>query len=407
MSWKDNLENSKFRIQTGDGKEYFPLLKINSKAREYNASSFEFIDVEDSFVSRKKPKSAKYDLLFYFQGEKHIEESEIFEKSANDPRYWIIEHPYYGILKGQPLSLVRNDSYLNTTEISVEFWESILTGNPERKLSLKDEIKDKKQSLDDSLSKTYANKTELKAADQNRIVQFVSKIDLSYNKLLDDTNYNEYQQKLSATFASIDKVLTSPSGLIKNVTTLIDAPSEFVKSVEFRIKLMENLFNGIERIVKFSNKNEKSFFEAFGASLIASICLATFTPGKDDYISRKNVQKVSAKISSIYSSYLLIMDNSQSPIESLTNAFSLDFNSQSYLNDIVNLTLYNLFDFSFKAKQERRTELEKDSNLIVLTHKYIGLDANDENIERFRKMNNVTNKKVFGLKKGTVIKYLV
>ena len=77
------------------------------------------------------------------------------------------------------------------------------------------------------------------------------------------------------------------------------------------------------------------------------------------------------------------------------------------LNEIVNKTLYNLFDFAFKAKQERTVEIEKDSNLIVLTHKYLGLDENDENIEIFRKMNNISNRNIFGVKKGTVIKYLV
>lgn len=407
MSWKDKLKNSPFKIQTGDGKEYFPLLKIGSKTREYNSNTFEFIDVENSFISRKKPKSAKYELLFYFQGDNHVEKCDEFETSCNDERFWTIEHPYYGTIKGQPLSLSRNDSSLNLTEISVEFWESIIFEFPLQDLSLKDDIKQKKITLDENLSRSYVNKTELKAADQNRMKQFVGKINLSYNKLLTDVNYNKYQETLSTNFSSIDKMLTDPSSLIKDISDLISTPSDFSSSVSFRITLIENLYNSMKGIIKFSNKNEKSFFECFGASLISSACLITFPPQANDYISKKDVEKISYKIDSIYSDYLKTMDDSQSPIESVSNAFSLDFTSQSILNEIVNKTLYNLFDFAFKAKQERQVEIEKDSNLIVLTHRYLGLDESDENIEIFRKMNNISNKNIFGIKKGTIIKYLV
>lgn len=163
----------------------------------------------------------------------------------------------------------------------------------------------------------------------------------------------------------------------------------------------------MKSIIKFSNKNEKSFFESFGASLISSACVITFSPKKNDYVSKKEIEKISSKINLIYEDYLLIMDSVQSSIENVSNAFSTNFSSQSVLSEIVNKTLYNLFDFAFKAKQERTVEIEKDSNLIILTHKYLGLDENDENIEIFRKMNNISNRNVFGVKKGNVIKYLV
>jgi len=59
MSWKNNLDNIKFSIKTGDGKEYYPLWKDAEFSKDYNASTFDFIDVEKSLVERKKPKSRK------------------------------------------------------------------------------------------------------------------------------------------------------------------------------------------------------------------------------------------------------------------------------------------------------------------------------------------------------------
>jgi len=105
MSWQDKLQNIQFSIKTGDGKEWFPLFKTGEKSKEFNTSIYDFIDVPKSLVERKQPKSSKYPLTFWFDGENHIETAEEFERSANDNRYWTITHPYYGTIKGQPLSI--------------------------------------------------------------------------------------------------------------------------------------------------------------------------------------------------------------------------------------------------------------------------------------------------------------
>ena len=66
----------------------------------------------------------------------------------------------------------------------------------------------------------------------------------------------------------------------------------------------------------------------------------------------------------------------------------------------------SLFLLSFDARQERNFELTEDSNLILLTHKFMGL-ANDENLETFREINGIKNKELFKVKKGRVIKYFI
>jgi len=79
---------------------------------------------------------------------------------------------------------------------------------------------------------------------------------------------------------------------------------------------------------------------------------------------------------------------------------------QSELHDLVMFTIANLFDLAFDAQQERVVYLPKDSNLVLLTHKYMGL-ANDENMQRFREINNIKLKELFRIKKGRKIKYYV
>ena len=130
-TWKEKLENIKFSIKTGDGKTYFPLLKITEKSKDYNSSEYDFINVEGTFVDRKKPRGSKFPLVFYFQGDDNIEQCNAFETSADDSRLWTVEHPFYGIIKGQPTNLKRNDSNYNITEITVDFFESIITRKQE------------------------------------------------------------------------------------------------------------------------------------------------------------------------------------------------------------------------------------------------------------------------------------
>ncbi len=80
---------------------------------------------------------------------------------------------------------------------------------------------------------------------------------------------------------------------------------------------------------------------------------------------------------------------------------------QNELSDLITFTSNSLFLLGLNARQERSIQLLKDSNLIVLTHRFVGLDADDKNIERFRKVNNIKNNELYKIKKDRTIKYFV
>ena len=129
MSWEYNLKVP-FRITTGDGQIFDVKWRGAEKEREFNTSQFEFINVYGSLVDRKKPQGAKINLIFSFDGFDHILQSDMFETACEDPRQWEVQHPIYGVLKGQPLSIKRDDTSLNITEITVAFMESISPDYP-------------------------------------------------------------------------------------------------------------------------------------------------------------------------------------------------------------------------------------------------------------------------------------
>lgn len=410
MSWKDKLENNRFAIETGDGKVFFPLWKGANKVKEFNTTAFNFIDVDGTYVDRRKPKSAKYDIVIYFQGDDCWSQADDFETAANDPRYWIINHPIYGNIKGQPISISRNDSTINVVEFQIDFWESIISQYLERNSTIKDEIETKKEELAVDCANEFQLKATLTPASQNKIRLFIQSVDAEYKKFLDDSNYNEYQRTLSQTRDSIDGAVVESRTMILDVIRTVDSIKNLANVNVFqKVAALSNLFNLV--ISEFSFKGitdfNRYYVEVAGSSILSTMALVGLNPGKNDYISRNDVLRLSTQLDSLYTIYAGKLDLFESGKNNKNNNFNSSFKIQSKLNFIVKKTLYDLFSISFKFKQERVVELFHDSNLILLTHKYLGLDEKDENLDLFREINGIKNEKLFTVKKGSKIIYLI
>lgn len=407
MSWKDKIENSKFSIKTGDNKEFFPLTKIGSKSKEFNTSIFDFIDIEGSFVDRRKAKSSKYDFTFYFQGDNHIEDSEAFEISSNDSKFWTVEHPIFGTIKGQPVNLTRNESNLGITEFSVEFWETIEGGYLKKKESVLDKNLDLQNKLFEKNSNSLLN-ADLKAIDQKNSKSLIDQINSRIEKVLSDEFYNDYQEIFSDALNSVDNIILKPVDTISKINRLIDIPNDFKQSVEFRGKLMNHIWNDIKDIFgKVFSFNDNSFIESLGAAVVASLSVACLKPLENDYITSKNTLNAAFTLNSLFTDYLNLIDVLQKKSNGNNKPFVLNFETQFLLKQMVSSTIFNLFSVAFEAKQERNIYLERDSNLILITHKYFGLDSEDKNLELVRQINGIKNNSLFKIKKGTKITYFV
>lgn len=408
MSWKEKIENIKFSITTGDGKIFFPLWKNGVKSKDYNVSRYSFIDVSGDFVDRKKPQSSKFPLVFWFQGDDNIEQADAFETSADDPRPWKIKHPFYGDIDGQPISISRNDSSYNVTEISVVFWESINKDYPNPKRSIDDVIKFKTEEVSLISALSYSIKVKPTSADQQILQDNIVQISGSFDKLFDDDNFVDYQNAIFKATQDAGNLVTDSEQAINSAQSLLLRPSLFAKSVKSRINSFVNAFDKLkEMLVDFPTVNTKLYFEAQSAVLIASICQCTATPLDTDYITRTEIENITDIIINSYAEYLQILDDAQVDISDVQNTYHPDVVTQLNIYELVVETTGNLFGLAFSAKQERIIEVNKNTNLVLLTHKYLGLDANDENIEEFRQLNNIKNDELFNVKKGRSIKYFI
>lgn len=405
MSWQNKLENIQFTIKTGDGKEWKPLWKSGEKSKEFNTSIYDFIDVPKSLVERKQPKSSKYPLTFWFDGENHVDTAEDFERSAEDKRYWTITHPYYGTIKGQPLSISRNDNNLNITEISVDFWESIVFDYPKSNLSIQDNTLVKKNEILGSAATSYSGRKVQEVADIQKNKEANLQMAKAFNNLQTDETYSDYQNALSQAQKANDNLLNDSFDAIFKSEQLLNLPSTYEKKVIDKINGYISAYNGIKRVL--NSVSDKLFFESIGASTLASYCNASVNYQFGvDYTVATEVEQVASNLISIYEDYLQTLDNASTSNYEIETNYQPNATVQTQLNELVLYTLANIYNLVFEAQQERIVYTTKETNIVLLTHRYLG-SASDENIETFRQINNIKLKELFRIKKERKIKYYV
>ena len=389
MSWKDNIENIEFTIVTGDNEIFKPLYASSSQDLEFNISEFNFIELEGTLVTRKKVKSQKIPLNITFQGDDHIDISEKFLQSSKDPRYWTVTHPIIGEVYGHPASISKVNDDLNTVVFSIDFWETIRPGEVlSSKVYPLELIESQNIELIEfgSLNLIPDQKPEFKS--------LVSKIESRYDTLINATNIDQFKGLLSGAMSGIDDLLKEPQKAIRNISQLIQFPAYIEGILKNRVKLIQAILNDIKEIFPDNNLN----YSIFGGAVVSGIAQIILKPSENDFITRNDVQVQFNNLADVYDNFLNDIDN---------NNFQQDFQEAITLNEIIINTLYYLYDVSFDAKQERYDIVESDTNLILLTHKYMGLDFEDKNLNTFRELNGIKNKNLFIVKKGRKITYLV
>lgn len=403
MSWKERLENIKFTIKTGDGKEFFPLWKNGEKSKDFNISKYDFINVEGSFIDRKQPQANKYPLTFWFQGDDNIDQSNEFEASANDPRLWTVEHPFYGTIKGQPTNLKRNDTNYNVTEITVDFWESLTEDYPSSNISLKDGVRTKTNALNTTALAFTVENAVPAPADINNLKDLTPVIGGKFEPTLED--FNTYRAKVNKAFVSVDNLITDTETALQDFQEIINAPALFVDDLTNKIESYVDAYESMKDSI--SNLFSKYQFESTASSILAGMALSAINAQDSDFVTRDDIEAINNQIVSVYEDYLATIDSIQVSIYEIEDSWFPNLQIQLDLLDLITFTSNSLFLLSFNARQERTFELKNDSNLIILTHRFLGLDASDENIETFRRINNIKNKELYKVKQGRTIKYFV
>jgi hypothetical protein len=411
MSWIDQINNGMVII-TGDGREYKPLWKDPQKVIEYNISQFEFPDVSGSMVVRGTPKGRKFPMELYFVGEDHLDECERFEISASDKRYWVVTHPYYGTINCHPTSLNIDHTGGNVSKITVNVIETITEDYPKPVEAPSDRILQGGVVFSELQVISLVGK--LPEPSVRDIALMTNQVTAVYNEgkkriklSIDAENYFNLFNEANAA------ILNATSDLSLALTTMqamINAPFQFTDSVKNRIDSIVAQFSKLvtsgESVVDiFNTPSKKRVYEFNGAQLISTMAQASITGM--DYNSSEDVLLVMESIADTYNEFVENLDALQTENGGEEDSYIPDAESMINLQDLVNYTISKLIEVALGSKQERTIVLEYDSNVIVLAHRFYGLEADDSTIEYLIATNNFGMEELIQVLAGRTVKYYV
>jgi hypothetical protein len=410
MSWKENIAQP-FRLITGDGKEWNPLQmeSTNVFSYDFNVSEFEFPEVSGTKVDRRLPKGRRFPIDVYFQGDDNINQAEAFRLSANDTRPWIIFHPVFGRLDGHPISIKFDSSGMNTTQVTIDFVESITEDGPRITQDLANTtIASAQKALDEANIVVSENVTP-EISDVTYMASNTNKIYEDSSGFISDSSISaEYQNAFTKASTVINIAIGNASFDITTIQNFITYPFLFADSVQNRfivfLKQLDTLTTSINTL---TTTNKKTIFENFKSSVLLAMVKSCVAPNGNEYQNAPDIFDIITQLISSYNQFIIELNSLQSINGTFFGAFIPNYTLQNELNFAVNFAVSNLYQIALNAQQARIVTLEKDSNVIIQTHRFYGLDIEDVNLNRFIDTNSVSLNELIQLKKGRELVYYV
>lgn len=412
MSWEDNI-NNRIRITTGDGKVYEPLtmLSDNVGSFEFNVSEFEFPEISGTKVDKRLRKGVRYPLVLYFQGENCIIDGKAFIESSNDTRPWDILHPIFGQFKGHPLGIDFDNSGINVFKISCTVVETILDDGVKTVFSPSDNaVFILNKSKETNVSSFNESVTSFETTDVTIMSSNTDKLyKASVSSIVDQDAFNEYFNLFNKAQTAIDNALFDAGLVIQQVQNFINYPANFSIGVKNKVNMIKQQANSfLSSVYNLSSSyNEKKIFENNKGEVINTLIQAITTPQDGDYDSAMDVLFIIEQSISIYNQFIDELQGLQSPDGYQPGSYLPDAEFLESLSYSFNYAVSNLFEIALNAGQERTIILEDDSNVVLLTHRFYGLEQDDSTLNKFISTNNITLDETIQIKKGRKIVYYV
>lgn len=374
------------KITTGDKKEYELLVRQsdNSMSYEFNNTIYDFLNKEKSFVDRKNVRSRVFNIIGVFQGAENSQQAENFRISSLDKNYWILNHPIYGVIYGQPLKVSFSNSDLNTTVVEIEFWETIIDS---KGITSTVSTVEKLDNLYIDLVQNGSNAFE--GQDKRNLQSNLNVVRDNYQSLFYN-NISEFLDKYQTVSKSIDNVISLPEQYIQDIFAFNNLVAKIKTDVFSKIARIKNILNSI-----LTDQNTTSKYKEIMAASVLGTMAQSIIEIDTNLVTRLQLVELNKTVVNSYNDYFLQLQGGQ-----------MDFELQSTLYSMIWIAVYNLFNVTYNARQEREYVCETDTNIILLTFKFMQT-VTDENLRFMKKVNNVNTNELFNIKQGRIIKYYI
>lgn len=407
MSWVEKVKNE-YIITTGNGDVYKPNWINPSNSVEYNIAEFNYPLVKGSKVDRGMPKGTRFNFEIVFQGEDHLEQSDAFRASADDTRPWTISHPLYGERIVQPLGLAFDNISYNVSMIKGTLIETITDDNPKITIDPVDKITNDKANLDEVFAQSFS--IDIPSPDTVDIRTLTTTTLSLYNVgkgIINNTLDSEaYFNLFNDANAKILNATADPLSAMRSVQAMINQPALFVGTVKSRINSLTDQFEKLrESIDTITGKSDKRIYEGNAGGVIGTMTLAAVT--NQDYKSGNEVLAVMDQIFENYNNFLSDLDALQTDNGGSPESYIPDPSTISGLSSLINFTISNLLNIALDSKKEISILVEDDTNVILLAHRFYGLEVDDSTIDKIISNNELGLNDLLQIRKGTKIIYYV
>lgn len=409
MSWLDEIQGE-ILITTGDGKTYSPAYKISPLSDSFNISEFDFPNVEGTKVDRKEIKGFRKTVELYFQGPDHLEDVKEFRESSKDKRFWIVSFPVFGTFNVQPASIEYDPSRLGSTKVTVTLLETITEDNPRATVGPREQAAKNVEQATEASNTSFSNQVTVGSSDITLMTNNVSDIYADASTQINlTTEANEYFNLFNDANSKVVNALAAPLPAITAINAMIMYPSLFSLSVRARLNILSEQFTGLYlSISNLITPNEKKIFENNAGVLVNAMINTVLNPLDDsDFENNTDVFDAINTILTNYNTYIVGIDSLQSDNGGDENSYIPDFDFNWALYNSIYNAVSQLYIIALSSRQERIEYLDKDENLIEVTHRFYGLEPDDSTIQEFIRINSVGNNEYLEMKKGRKIIYFV
>lgn len=412
MAWTDNLENG-LQITTGDKRTWTPLIRIDSftSSFDYNVAEFEFPEVQGTKVDRRLRKGVRYPMELYFVGENCIETGKAFVESSNNTKFWEVIHPIFGQFKGHPITIEMDASALNVFVVKTTVVETILEEGAKTLFAPGENVVYVLKKAKETSTETFTN--AITAFEVKDVQQMSTTVETLYNEtasgITDQDTFNNYTNIYNTAQTKINTALNDVNFGVSFVQEFINLPAQFATGLKSKLVLFKNQLLALADAIDALNPsyNQKNIYEFNAGSLVGTIIESLATPQEGDYESAVDVFFIIEQAIESWNSYIDTLQGLQDSNGYTTGSYLPNAEFLEALSYSFNYTIANLFEIAITAQQERSIILEDDSNIILLTHRFYGLDQEDENLKKFIKTNNIGSTETLEVKKGRRIVYYV
>jgi len=436
MAWFDDINAYKLiPITTGDGTTYELKMKFKGGSINPLTAVYNYAGKVGSKPTRNSSASPVYDLMFFVPQDSWKN----FKDSISDPSSeWLVKHPLYGDLVGQPTSMNWDNTKFGDVEFNIQFQQSISDETPDVLIDYKSAVLTQSSLIDEATIVLYEN-IDPSTEELNIFDIFIDELESIYENVMNSDILNLFydirQVLIDTTFDSSrfislnNQILNSAASL--SVNGILSPLNERFNLISLQMAEILNLDEAVLTESADGNTSDAIalYKENCGAVNLGAMAIAISTPSEsqndvagfditdtlnagnqEDYKYKKDVDKTIENTNILFNDYVSALDAIDIEIQGYIK-YSPDDNLNYLTTNIVLNGIQSVKEISATAKTENIIITEKDTVPEILAFELYG-SASDENINDIINNNdllgiNSIKKTRYGLviKKGTSIIY--